>query len=170
MFKALGVFFNLIKRIRGHLSPHIGFFFLHLISWVEFFIHFYILSSSTRVTITKRRYSLLGICDPLHPSQRGGEERKLCFILSTFYQILDYWKLRWSTGYSRLNRCDSSEYYSRKAALGPIRSGLTDELLKNGISLTSQAGLWLLRSLTASLCILYTLPQHSHGGIVTHLI
>ena len=92
------------------------------------FYSFYILSSSTSITITKQRNSLLGICHT--PSQRGGGEKVISYFIYISSKSCTIKKLRWSTRYSWLNRCNSSEYYSWKVALGPRRSGLTDELLE----------------------------------------
>ena len=133
------------------------------------FYYFYVLSSSTSITITKQRNSLLGICHT--PSQRGGGEKVISYFIYISSKSCTIKKLRWSTRYSWLNRCNSSEYYSWKVALGPRRSGLTDELLKNGIWLYFFKAMVWLNILCNSMVGVRNHPGHLyHGKIIVGVL
>ena len=138
MFEALGVFFHLIKMgEKTFKSSHRNF--EHLISRVEFLFILYLVKTD-KCNDHKTKELSLGYMQSITPWPKGEGRKESCvliyphFIKSRTIEIL-----RWSTRYSWLNRCDSSEYYCRKAALAPRRNGLTDELLKKW-HLTERSG------------------------------
>ena len=136
----------------------------------SFFIHF--LSFQARQEQRSQNKGTLSWEDAIPLANGEGGVRKLCLILSTFHQNLVLLKkLRWSTRYSWMNWCNSSEYHSGKGALGPRRSGLTVEWLKNGIWLYFFKAMVWLNILCNSMVGVRNHPGHLyHGKIIVGVL